>query len=78
MIVLVRVIFLPATQLFVIAIENILQGVCGKSNKKLLKNRLNKQGYFESNKAPGLWTHVMKPILFTLVVGNFGIKYTYK
>ena len=33
---LVRDISLPVAQLFVIAIENILRGVCGQSNKKAL------------------------------------------
>jgi hypothetical protein len=29
----------------------------------------------EHRSTPGLWTHVSRPISFTLVVDNFGIKY---
>ena len=41
---------------------------------KLLKSRLAKKGYFELPHTPGLWKHVSRPISFTLVVDNFGIK----
>jgi len=42
---------------------------------KLLKERLAKYGYFEMPHTPGLWKHVSRPISFTLVVDDFGIKY---
>merc|ERR1712155_271516 len=42
---------------------------------KLLKKRLAKQGYFEMPHTPGLWRHCSRPITFTLVVDDFGIKY---
>ena len=42
---------------------------------KLLEKRLNKHGYFQSKFVPGLWTHKWRPITFTLVVNNFGVKY---
>ena len=42
---------------------------------KLLKSRLTKKGYFELPHTPGLWKHVSRPISFTLVVDDFGIKY---
>eukprot|EP00804_Cyclotella_cryptica_P027479 CCRYP_007450-RA/>CCRYP_007450-RA protein AED:0.29 eAED:0.29 QI:0/0/0/1/1/1/3/0/633 len=42
---------------------------------KLLKKRLAKHGYFEVAHTPGLWKHVSRPVQFTLVVDNFGIKY---
>ena len=45
---------------------------------KLLKSRLAKEGYFELSYAPGLWKHVSRPISFTLVVDDFGIKYVGK
>ena len=35
---------------------------------ELLEKRLNKHGYFQSPQIPGLWTHVSRPISFTLVV----------
>ena len=34
-----------------------------------------KHGYFEVTHTPGLWKHVSRPIQFTLVVDDFGIKY---
>ena len=42
---------------------------------KLLKRRLAKFGYYELPHTPGLWKHVSRPIAFTLVVDDFGIKY---
>ena len=45
---------------------------------ELLEKRLNKKGYFQSKLVPGLWTHEWRPISFTLVVDNFGVKYTRK
>ena len=41
---------------------------------KLLKKRLARHGYFEMPQTPGLWQHVSRPISFTLVVDDFGIK----
>ncbi len=35
-------------------------------------------GYFESTNTPGLWYHETRPITFTLVVDNFGVKYVNK
>ncbi len=43
--------------------------------QKLLEQRLNAHGYFQSAAVPGLWTHTTRPISFTLVADNFGIKY---
>ena len=45
---------------------------------KLLKQRLNKHGYFQSKLVPNLWKHLTRLISFTLVVVNFGIKYVGK
>eukprot|EP00804_Cyclotella_cryptica_P020908 CCRYP_009248-RA/>CCRYP_009248-RA protein AED:0.33 eAED:0.26 QI:0/0/0/1/1/1/2/0/567 len=42
---------------------------------KLLKQRLATDGYFELPHAPGLFKHISRPIQFTLVVDDFGIKY---
>ena len=42
---------------------------------KLLRERLLKHGYYEMPHTPGLWKHVSRPISFTLVVEDFGIKY---
>jgi hypothetical protein len=46
--------------------------------KELLKKRLNKQGYRQSKLVPGLWKHDTRPIQFTLVVDDFGVKYVDK
>ena len=43
--------------------------------QKLLEKRLNEHGYFQSKTTPGLWTHKWRPICFTLVVDDFGVKY---
>ena len=43
---------------------------------KQLEKRLNKHGYWQSKLVPGLWKHDTRPIQFTLVVDNFGVKYT--
>jgi hypothetical protein len=43
---------------------------------KQLEKRLNKHGYQQSKLVPGLWKHKTRPIQFTLVVDNFGVKYT--
>ena len=42
---------------------------------ELLEKRLNKAGYHQSKLVPGLWAHEWRPIQFTLVVDDFGIKY---
>ena len=45
---------------------------------KLLHKRLKPHGYYELPHTPGLWKHVTIPVQFTLVVDNFGVKYTGK
>ena len=42
---------------------------------ELLKKRLNKRGYRQSKLVPGIWTHDWRPVQFTLVINNFGVKY---
>ena len=39
---------------------------------------INKEGYYKSLIAPGLWKHKTRDIQFVLVVDDFGIKYTKK
>jgi hypothetical protein len=41
---------------------------------KLLKKCLNKHGYRQRKLVPGLWKHDTRPIQFTLVVNDFGVK----
>ena len=45
---------------------------------ELLEKRLNKHGYYQSKLVPGLWSHKTRPIQFTLVVDDFGVKYVGK
>jgi hypothetical protein len=39
---------------------------------------LKRNGYYPCKRTHGLWRHVKRPILFSLVVDNFGIKYVGK
>ena len=43
--------------------------------QQLLEKRLNKEDYFQSKITPGFWTHKWRPICFSLVVDDFGVKY---
>jgi hypothetical protein len=45
---------------------------------KLLRKRLAPHGYYECINIPGLWRHGWRPITFTLVVDDFGVKYVGK
>jgi hypothetical protein len=45
---------------------------------KFLEKHLLPHGYFECPNTPGLWKHAIRPISFTLVVDNFGVKYVGK
>jgi hypothetical protein len=46
--------------------------------QELLETRLLKAGYTQLKITPGYWKHTWRPISFTLVVDNFGIKYSGK
>ena len=41
----------------------------------LLRTRIKKAGYYEAATTPGLWRHKWCPIIFGLIVDNFGIEY---
>ena len=43
--------------------------------QKLLADRLAKKGYYQCKCTPGLWCHKWWPIMFTLIVDDFGIEY---
>jgi len=43
--------------------------------QQLLEERLQKDGYRQSKTTPGLWQHDTRPISFSLVVNDFGVKY---
>ena len=46
--------------------------------QNLLTERLLKAGYTQSKTTPGFWRHTWRPISFTLVVDDFGVKYINK
>eukprot|EP00970_Alexandrium_tamarense_P017799 scaffold11398_cov137-Alexandrium_tamarense.AAC.1 len=50
----------------------------GMLANKLLKERLAPHGYLEVRDTPGLFIHKTRPIMFTLVVDDFGVKYVGK
>ena len=43
--------------------------------QELLEGRLNKHRYYQSTKMLGYWRHETKPISFTLIIDDFGVKY---
>ena len=47
------------------------------AQQQLIK-RLNKAGYTQSDSSPGFWKHEWRPVSFTLVVDDFGVKYVGK
>ncbi len=45
---------------------------------KRLRRKLAPFGYYKCANTPGLWYHVSRPISFTLVVDDFGVKFVGK
>eukprot|EP00804_Cyclotella_cryptica_P017724 CCRYP_001164-RA/>CCRYP_001164-RA protein AED:0.37 eAED:0.27 QI:0/0/0/1/0.33/0.25/4/0/1265 len=43
--------------------------------QKLLAECLAKEGYYQCTCTPGLWRHKWRPVMFTLIVDDFGVKY---
>ena len=41
----------------------------------LLEKRFEKEEYTQGDKIPGFWSHKWHPVSFTLIVGDFGLKY---
>ena len=48
----------------------------GKLENEYLRKKIAPIGYYEVKHTPGLWKHRSGPIQFTLVVDDFGVKYT--
>ena len=42
---------------------------------KLLKELLAKHKYYQCTTTPGIWRHKWRPILFRLIVDDFGVEY---
>jgi hypothetical protein len=43
--------------------------------QELLAKKVKEHGYNQSKTAPGMWTHEWCPIIFSLVIKDFGVKY---
>jgi hypothetical protein len=50
----------------------------GIITQELLTKQLHRAGYRQSTVTPGYWHHEWRPISFTLVVDDFGVKYIKK
>ena len=48
----------------------------GKLANELLATRLFGQGYYQCATTPGLWRHKWRPVIFALIVDDFGVQYT--
>ena len=47
-----------------------------KLANEYLQKKIAPHGYYEVKHTPGMWTHITRPIQFSLVVDDFGVKYT--
>ena len=50
----------------------------GELVNKILKEIFSHAGYFEVPHTPSLWTHITRPVQFTLVEDDFDVKFTVK
>ena len=48
----------------------------GKLANDLLATRLHNHGYYQCATTPGLWRHKWRPVIFALIVDDFGVQYT--
>jgi hypothetical protein len=48
----------------------------GKLANELLSERLIAQGYYKCATTPRLWQHKWQPIIFVLIMDDFGVQYT--
>ena len=58
-------------------IKNCVYGLpqSGVLAQALLKKRLKRHDYYQCPITPGLWRHTWRPIMFCLLVDDFGIEY---
>ena len=56
---------------------NIVYGLLqsGSLANILLEKRLKKNGYYQCPTTPGLWRHEWCPVLFLLLIDEFGVEY---
>ena len=50
----------------------------GSLSNNLLETRLLKHDYYQFPQTPGLWGHKWGPVLFSLIVDDFGVEYVGK
>ena len=50
----------------------------GRLANDLLQKKMKDFGYYECTHTPGYWRHLWKPISWTLIVDDFGIRYIQK
>ena len=50
----------------------------GIISQKLLEERLNEADDYQSDQTPGFWKHKWRPMCFSLIGDNFGVKYERK
>ena len=50
----------------------------GILSNTLLRKRLEKEGYYETQTTPGLWIYKWRPIMFWLIVDDFRVEYVEK
>ena len=43
--------------------------------KNILRKKLGTSGYYEAANTASLWLHKWRPIIFSLIVDDFGIEY---
>ena len=60
-----------------VRIDQTMYGLpaAGKLSNDLLVKRMSKAGYHSCQYTRGLWKHMWRPVTFTLVVDDFGIKF---
>eukprot|EP00978_Attheya_sp_CCMP212_P035634 scaffold156249_cov52-Attheya_sp.AAC.3 len=61
-----------------ITTSKMLWNSAGKLANEYLRKKIAPHGYYEVKHTPGLWKHVTRPIIFTLTVDDFGVKYVGK
>ena len=57
-------------------IHNAVYGLpqAGMLANRQLSKHLKPTGFYEVNHTPGLWRHIHRPIQFSLIVDDFGVK----
>ena len=57
---------------------DVLATTSRNASTQVVRKRINEKGYVKEKLTPVFWTHQWRPILFTLCVDDFGVKYVGK